>query len=1194
MRMRSALGAVTAVSATAVVGVGLVAPAAAADPVEAGITVPVVEDLAEDFMNGVDASSILSLEESGVTFKDFDGNEADVFDVMAEAGVNYSRIRVWNDPFDADGNGYGGGTVDAERATEIGLRSTSAGMRVFVDFHYADFWAHPGQQPLPKAWEGLTLAERADAMYDYTVETLSMMDDAGVDVGMVQIGNENSGLLLSETEWPDSGVLFDAASRGVRDALGEDVKIAIHFTNPERGDYGWLAEQLATFDTDPVADGVQPIDYDVFASSYYAYWHGTLENLTAQLSQVADTYGKDVIVAETSWAYTLEDGDGYPNNIRTAYDQYSTSVQGQALAVRDVIDAVANVGEAGLGVFYWEPAWLPVGPPEELAANELLWEEFGSGWASSHAGDYSADAAANHGGSGWDNQAMFDHDGDPLESLRVWDYVRYGTVGPRDIDSVASPTITVVEGDTWSLPSTVAVSYTDGTTEQQSVTWNAQPSWITGAGTYEVTGTTSAGLEVEAVVTVVDSTSSGQNWVVNPGFEDGAAPWTGTGSGFTISAPDDPFEGSSSTHFYSGMDFSFSISQVITGVPAGDYRLSAQAQGRAAVAGESTSITLASGISSASAPFSLSGYEGWHSPRTPVVSVAAGQTVTVSATFDLTAGAWGTIDQFQLVEVTPVVEADTSALETVHAEGEAVSRDGWTAVSLLAFDRAMARASFILAASAPSQAAVDAAEDVLAAAIEGLEEGEGTVPDPTVESVVVTVTEGEEIALPETVTVVAYDESETTETVTWNDVLDLITSPGVYTVSGVTENGWTATATITVTERNWILNGGFENGVDDVSPWTIEATEWPAAEVGTAWVAAYGDIEGSFALSGWSSATGGPSFGLEASQTTAELPAGTYRLTATSAGGNDVSGGASDTTYEVGAWDGAASHTVELSLPGWPDQDTGSVDFTLTEAAAVDVWIYADIVTGDWSYVDDVSLFRIADPDASVDTSPLESAIADAGAIDRAAYTAESLAALDLAVERGEIVLAQSRPEQATVDAATAAIVDAIDSLAAVPEEPVDPVEPGEPDEPGDPGDGGDGSGDGGDGGAEPRITVSDSTLVPGQSVTVTVAPVGGDTVELGIESEYQQLAVAPVVNASATATVTIPTTLEPGVHHLLALDEDGDVIASLEVTVVSASAGEMAQTGAPDVALPLAIALALVALGGAMAFASRRREVTD
>jgi len=1028
MRVRHSLGAVTAATAIGALGVaGLSSAAVAADePVEAGITVPQVEGLADDFMNGVDASSILSLEESGVTFRDFDGDEADVFDVMADAGVNWSRIRVWNDPYDADGNGYGGGTVDAERATEIGLRSTAAGMQVFVDFHYSDFWAHPGQQPLPKAWEGLTLQERADAMYDYTVETLTGMATAGVDVGMVQIGNENSGLLLAETSWPDSGVLFDAASRGVRDALGEDVKIAIHFTNPERQNYGWLAEQLAAYDTDPATDGVQPIDYDVFASSYYAYWHGTLENLTSQLAGVAADYGKEVIVAETSWAYTLEDGDGYPNNIRTPYDQYSTSVQGQALAVRDVIEAVANVGEAGLGVFYWEPAWLPVGPPEELANNQLLWEEFGSGWASSHASDYSADAAANYGGSGWDNQAMFDHDGNPLESLRVWDYVRYGTVGPRDVDAVESPSITVVDGETWALPTDVAVSYTDGTTEAQTVTWAAQPAWILGAGTYEVAGTTSEGLDAEAVVTVLDSDTDGQNWVVNPGFEDDVSPWTGTGVGYTISAPDDPREGSRSTHWYlAGDEFSFTISQEITGVPAGDYRLSAWAQGRAAVDGESTAITLSSGISSASAPFVLTGYEGWQQPRTPVVTVAEGQTVTVSATFELTSGAWGTIDEFELVEVAPVVEADRSALEALQAEGEGIDRDGWTAVSLLAFDRAMARAAFILGASAPSQAAVDAASDALQAAIDGLEEGDGTIPDPTVQTVELTVVDGDPIALPAEATLVAYDDSTTTETVTWSDVLDLIAGPGVYEVAGVTESGFAATAIVTVVERNWIANPGFEQGISDVEPWNLVADPWPGDD-GSYWVrgpaGSEGD-EGDFTLGFYVQAQ---PYTFTAFQDV-DLPAGSYVLKGSAMGGSDVGDPAA--VELVASIDGVET-AAPLTLTGWQTWDRQSIEFEVADGQNVVVGARGTPDDGDWGFVDAFSLVSVAD--VAADTSALEAAVTEAGAVDRPLYTDDSLAVLDAAVEKAGIVLAGSASTQEMVDAVTAEVRAAIDGLALI------------------------------------------------------------------------------------------------------------------------------------------------------------------
>ena len=100
------------------------------------------------------------------------------------------------------------------------------------------------------------------------------------------------------------------------------------------------------------------------------------------------------MVAETSYAYTLEDGDGHPNTISTEeslVNGYPATIQGQASSVRDVIHAVSEVGEAGIGVFYWEPAWLPVGT--ELETNRAIWEQYGSGWASSYAGEYDPEDA---------------------------------------------------------------------------------------------------------------------------------------------------------------------------------------------------------------------------------------------------------------------------------------------------------------------------------------------------------------------------------------------------------------------------------------------------------------------------------------------------------------------------------------------------------------------------------------------------------------------------------------------------------------------------------------------------------------------------------------------------------------------------------------------------------------------------------
>ena len=68
-----------------------------------------VENLPEDFIVGMDASCVPALEKGGVKYFDFDGTEKDVYEILSQNGINYIRVRIWNDPYDANGNGYGGG-----------------------------------------------------------------------------------------------------------------------------------------------------------------------------------------------------------------------------------------------------------------------------------------------------------------------------------------------------------------------------------------------------------------------------------------------------------------------------------------------------------------------------------------------------------------------------------------------------------------------------------------------------------------------------------------------------------------------------------------------------------------------------------------------------------------------------------------------------------------------------------------------------------------------------------------------------------------------------------------------------------------------------------------------------------------------------------------------------------------------------
>ena len=236
-----------------------------------------VENLSDDFILGMDASCVPAEEASGVVYYSFDGEVQDVYQTLAESGINYIRVRVWNNPYDANGNGYGGGNCDIQNAVAIGKRATQYGMKLLVDFHYSDFWADPSKQMVPLAWAGMTIEEKTEALYNYTLESLNLLKEAGVDVGMVQIGNETNGSFCGETIWFNMQYLFQAGAKAVREVFPEAM-VALHFANPENaGSYATYASKLNYYN----------VDYDVFASSYYPYWHGTLENLAGVLSNIA-------------------------------------------------------------------------------------------------------------------------------------------------------------------------------------------------------------------------------------------------------------------------------------------------------------------------------------------------------------------------------------------------------------------------------------------------------------------------------------------------------------------------------------------------------------------------------------------------------------------------------------------------------------------------------------------------------------------------------------------------------------------------------------------------------------------------------------------------------------------------------------------------------------------------------------------
>ena len=604
-----------------------------------------VQDLPEDFILGVDASSVIAEEQSGVKYYNFAGEEQDVFQTLAKYGVTHIRVRVWNHPYDKDGNGYGGGNSDIEKAVEIGKRAAAAGMKLIVDFHYSDFWADPGKQMVPLAWKDMEIEEKTEAVYQYSLDCLHLLKKAGVDVGMVQVGNETNGALCGEKIWFNIQYLMQAGAKAAREVYPEAL-VAVHFANPESGAYAGYAKKLDYYS----------VDYDVFASSYYPYWHGTLENLRNVLAEIAETYGKKVMVMETSYAYTAEDTDFNGNTIgegSPVVKNYPYTVQGQANAVRDVIETVANT-PSGIGVCYWEGTWISVGGGS-WEENHALWEQYGSGWASSFAASYDPDDAGKYyGGCAVDNQALFDAGGHPLESLKLFALLRQGNAVELRPDAVEDSFLTVDLNGVIELPETVNAVMNDDSRAVVPVSWNVNEEefaamYANGPARYEIRGE-AGGLPALCTVNMVE-----YNFLTNPDFETGdLSPWRvedlgGADELYVEDKSTDSLDGHWHMHFWSGRKDSveFTLEQDVTELKSGSYRFSVSIMGGDAGDQEIYAYVKLDGETVGSAPMTISSYGSWDTALVEGIDYAEGQTLTVGVYVKCAGdgnGAWGKID----------------------------------------------------------------------------------------------------------------------------------------------------------------------------------------------------------------------------------------------------------------------------------------------------------------------------------------------------------------------------------------------------------------------------------------------------------------------------------------------------------------------------------------------------------------------
>lgn len=373
------------------------------DSDEVVITSP---QLRTDFIRGMDISMLPEIEKLGGKYYQ-NGHEKDLVKILKENGVNSIRARLWVDPMSASGEVFGGGNSTLARAIALGQRAQQNGMSFLLDIHYSDFWADPKKQQKPKAWQQLTFENLTLKVYDYTAHVMKALKAAGVVPDMVQVGNElNGGMLWPDGKsWGQDGKEFDRLSRllkaGIRavhdNDSGKDIKIMLHLA--EAGDNGlfrWWFDEITK----------RGVDFDVIGMSYYPWWHGPIDKVKANMNDVIRRYHKPIVLVETAFPFTTKNGDSLSNSYAGAgpIEGYSVSVAGQAQYLADIMTLLNQLpDQQGLGIYYWEPAWLPID---------------GATWSTKAGMHYNGDKGDM--GNSWENQALFDFKGNALPSLKVF------------------------------------------------------------------------------------------------------------------------------------------------------------------------------------------------------------------------------------------------------------------------------------------------------------------------------------------------------------------------------------------------------------------------------------------------------------------------------------------------------------------------------------------------------------------------------------------------------------------------------------------------------------------------------------------------------------------------------------------------------------------------------------------------------
>lgn len=306
----------------------------------------------DNFYLGADLSYVNEMEDCGAVYRD-KGKPQDPFELFARKGANLIRVRLWHNP---DWTRYS----TLADATKTIRRAKQQGLPVLLDFHYSDDWADPERQEIPKAWSTIQdTTALGKALYDYTFATLQSLAEKDLLPEMVQIGNETNAEILQpegktdheNINWPRNAYLLNQGIKAVRDfSATQDKKILIvlHIAQPENA-LRWF----------PQAQQHGVIDYDIIGLSYYPQWSQyPIQQLPDAIQSLKKNIAKDVLIVETAYPWTLKNFDRAGNVLgkKAVLPEFEPTPEGQLLYLLGLAQTVKSAG--GLGVIYWEPAWV--------------------------------------------------------------------------------------------------------------------------------------------------------------------------------------------------------------------------------------------------------------------------------------------------------------------------------------------------------------------------------------------------------------------------------------------------------------------------------------------------------------------------------------------------------------------------------------------------------------------------------------------------------------------------------------------------------------------------------------------------------------------------------------------------------------------------------------------------------------------